>query len=539
MPIHTIPLAQTATARGWAKSVGTSAKDAQVINGFFEVSANTLIGTKAVYVSKRAGSSVQQSGVGTGVIVAKYYGSELGSLFITSTGDVVDNAGSDLGNVGGHPQTVTNDVIADAIISDVEVVAFNTNTNGWYLYSDAVTDNFPSFSASLTSGQATIVGIASTTGIYSGQAVSGSGVPAGALVDDVINSSMVLLSAAVTQSGTKTVTKEAVAKITDANYPSPTGGVVALDGYFFTAARGSIYQSSINDPSSWATADVVGADYASDRIAFLFRVGQYVAAAGQGGTIQYFQNNGNTTGSILSRADHLNITGLQLECQPVPFGSAQYLLAAPVGSNLQLGLYQLTGVNTFTRVSDDLWSSIISDLFLSRIGTAHIGTKDVILIHSDSDNPCIAYDPSSGAFSFIQAPTAITSAHSVSSAFTRASSSNVLQWATGNTWTDDDSANYTLTIQTEPQDPAQGLSSRDVWADLLADTESSGTTTISTSDDDYQSWVTRGAYDMTKNKKRVSALGFHDGPRAYRLQHSANTGFRAQVLRVNVNPSDK
>lgn len=537
MPTHTIPLAQTATARGWVKSTGTSAKDAQVINGFFEVSTNPLIGTKTVYVTKRAGSSIRQSSVGGGPIVAKYYGTDLGPLYITSTGDVVNDGGDDLGNVGGHPQEITNYILADAIISDVEVVAFNTDTNGWYLYSDAITDNFPTFSASLTSGQATIVGIASTTGIYSGQAVSGSGVPASTLVSDILSSSTVLLSANATESGTKTITKEAVAKITDAQYPSPVGGIVTMDGYFFAAALGSIYQSAINDPSSWATADVIGADYSSDRIAFLFRVGQYVVAAGNGGTIQYFYNNGNSTGTVLSRADHLNLTGLYLECQPVPFGDAQYLIASPIGSISQRGLYRLTGVNTFTRVSDDVWSSIISDVVIARIGTAHIGTKDIVLIHSDSDNPCIAYDPSTGGFSFVQTPTSITSAHSLSFAFTRASSTNALAWATGNTWTDDDSANYTLTIQTDQQDPAQGHSVTDTWIDLLADIESTGTATISVSDDDYQNWTTKGTFDMTKNKKRVHALGFHDGPRAYRLQHSANTGFRGQVLRVNVDPS--
>jgi hypothetical protein len=41
---------------------------------------------------------------------------------------------------------------------------------------------------------------------------------------------------------------------------------------------------------------------------------------------------------------------------------------------------------------------------------------------------------------------------------------------------------------------------------------------------------------MTAQKKRVNRVGFHKGPRSYRLQHSANTGFRAQLIRINFNP---
>lgn len=537
MPFHAIPLAQTATARGWQKSVGTSAKDAQVINGVFEVSTNPLLGTKTVSVSKRAGSAVSGTTMGSGVVVSKYYGNELGALLFLSNGDLLTASATDLGNVGAVPPEATNLMLSSTMIGDVEAIAFNANNFGWYLFSDAQTDNFPTFSASLTSGQATIVGISSTTGIYDGQLLSGSGIPASTRVSDVLSSSTVLMSDTATQSGTKTVTKEAVAKITDAQYPTaPVGGIVILDGYFFTAENGTLYQSSINDPSAWATADVTAADYGSDRISFLFRIGQHIVAAGVSGANQYFYNNGNQTGSVLSAAKNLVFEGLIFSCQPVPFGLYQYCIAHNVGANAQRGLYRISGINSFERVSDDVWSSVITDLSLSRIGTAHIGTKDLVLIHSSTQNPCVAYDPSTGMFSFIQTPSAITSAHSLGGYFTRASSNNKMGWASGNTWTDDDGTNYTLTIQTEPQDMAGGLDTTDTWVDVLADVESTGTTTLSVSDDDYQSWTTKGTFDMTKVKKRVNALGLHSA-RAYRITHNANTGFRGQLLRVNHVPS--
>jgi hypothetical protein len=70
----------------------------------------------------------------------------------------------------------------------------------------------------------------------------------------------------------------------------------------------------------------------------------------------------------------------------------------------------------------------------------------------------------------------------------------------------------------------------------LADTEASGTATLSVSEDEGGTWTSKGTFDMTAQKKRIHRLGMHKGPRSYRIQHSANTGFRAQLLRINFQP---
>jgi len=217
---------------------------------------------------------------------------------------------------------------------------------------------------------------------------------------------------------------------------------------------------------------------------------------------------------------------------PVAFDGALYCLASDqAGAWGMYGLYRLTGVNTFTRVSDDVWSSIIKDLTLTLISSAIIGDKHLIIIHSGSATVSVVYDPSVNMFSFLQLATAYTSGLSTGGSFTRASSSDYIAWSTGNTW-QDESAAYTLTIQTEPQDMNQGMDATDSYVDMLADNEASGTTTLSTTDDDYVTWVDRGTFDMTVTKKRINALGLHNA-RAYRVTHSANTGFRGQILRVN------
>ena len=68
------------------------------------------------------------------------------------------------------------------------------------------------------------------------------------------------------------------------------------------------------------------------------------------------------------------------------------------------------------------------------------------------------------------------------------------------------------------------------WVDLIADTESSGSATLESSDDYGTTWVTRGTFDMTSPRKRIGPCGSYRGERQYRLTHSANAFFRGQAL---------
>ena len=537
MPFHPIHLAQTATARGWAKSVGTSAKDAQVINGLFEVATNPLLGTKTVYVAKRAGSSVAFSSVGSGVIALKSPNSGIGTLYISDGS--LSSSSTVYGGVTSNPSAFTNYNVADAIVGANNLLAFNTSSGGgFYLWENAISTNFPTFSGD-THTNTTIDNIASTTGLYPGQIITGTGIQANTRIATITSGTAITTTIATTASATITITKQAVAKIIDADYPTSllTGGIVQLDGYFFTAdTDGNIYQSALNDPSSWAATDVLNADYSGDGILFLFKIGNYIAAAGSGGTIQYFYNAGNPTGSVLSAAPNLTLSGIQINNSPVSMGGVFYCYAKTrIGSWGTTGLYRLSGVNTFERVSDDIWSSIIVTLDLDLISTATIGTKHLVVMHSSTDAVAVIYDPSVNMFSFLQLATAFTSSNATGSLFTRASSSDVLQWAVGNTWTDESVA-YTLTIQTEPQDMNEGTDATDTYVYLIADNESTGTAALAYTDDDYANWNTVGSFDMTATKKRVNGAGGQHNLRAYRVTHSANTGFRGQMLRVKFEP---
>jgi len=405
METTTIPFSLPLTARSWEKAIGSSAKDQQLINAFYETASDNEQGSKILYVTKRAGSWVSVSSVGTGVIALKMPGGDIGNLYILSNGDLT-TVTTVYGNVVGKPNENTNYYVADLIVGTNQLIAFSTTAGGgWYLWYNATTTNFPTFQGD-THTNTTIDNIASTTGIYPGQLITGTGIQAGTRVATITSATAITTTLATTGTATITITKAAVAKIIDADFPTSlrTGPIVQLDGYFFVCDfNGNIYQSALNDPSSWAATDVLNADYSGDQMFLLFKVGNYIGAAGRGGTVQYFYNAGNPTGSILSPAQNLTLSGVSVITTPLQFDGSLYCLCAPGNAFWSMyGLYRITGANTFTRVSDDVWSSIIADLNLSMMSPAIMANKHVIVIHSTDDTVAVVYDPSVNMFSLVQ-----------------------------------------------------------------------------------------------------------------------------------------
>lgn len=778
MPAVRFPLVGSFTARGWAKSLGTSAKDQQYINALTEVSANPQMGSKSVYCSKRAGSATGTT-ITSDIVITKHYSSYFSTQFVASSSAFYTTAGTNLGTLTAPITEANNYVLADSVPSantNIGILAWVTEDGeGWYLYSDAITTNFPTFTGD-THTNTTIDNITSTTGLYVGQAISGTNIVAGTRIATVASATSITTTIATT--GTTagvTITKEAISLIIDTDFPTlslldgadfdgsndymtrgagltgaadskkgifsawiridggdsstmhifdgvttvggssvrvsvfrhssnvlfvqcfnssstlrmslqttgtylqsaqwlnilaswdvasskgflyindvsdlgatlltddtldytladwsvgadaggntklngclaevyfapgqyldfsivanrrkfisanveavnlgdtgalptgtaplvyqhldsgeavanfatnrgtggnftitgtlatssttpaqPSGGGVsmaALDGRFFVVTGGAlVYQSGLNDPSSWASGEFVAADYNGDGASFIYRHGRYIVVAGSLNTIQYFYNAGNPFGSVLSKTDDLLVTGLQLHSQPIDLLGTKYCIAFSGGSESpggQPGLYTLSGANTFTKVSDDVTSSLLNSV--TRIGTAYNSDKSLLVLHSESDSTFITYDPSSNQFQPFSLSAAITSANGTY--FTKSGSSTLFTWAADNTWTDSTAA-YTMTLQTELWDGGTMKNKTINSVTLIADNEASGTTSISWSDDDYASFSTARTVDMTTILKRLDACGT-TRRRAFKVEHSANTGFRGQALEID------
>lgn len=138
-----------------------------------------------------------------------------------------------------------------------------------------------------------------------------------------------------------------VVKVTDADTPTPVNGLVFLDGYLFTAKgnTGDIYNSNLNDPTSWTAGDFISAEAFGDKIQWLGRLKNYIVAIGWDST-EFFYNNANPTASPLQRnAALMQKIGLPSSIvSPVYHEDALFLVGRAGGSaGFQgVGLYRMT-----------------------------------------------------------------------------------------------------------------------------------------------------------------------------------------------------
>lgn len=94
-------------------------------------------------------------------------------------------------------------------------------------------------------------------------------------------------------------------QITDPDFPSPhVPTPVSMDGYLFVSPESSadIYNSDLDDPLSWDPSQFITAEMYSDNIVALSKNNNYVVAVGTG-SIEFFYDIGNATGSPLQRND--------------------------------------------------------------------------------------------------------------------------------------------------------------------------------------------------------------------------------------------
>lgn len=78
-----------------------------------------------------------------------------------------------------------------------------------------------------------------------------------------------------------------------------TGTIVFLDGYIFRGSNQDIFNSNLNDPTTWSASNFISVESYADKLLDLARVGTYIVAFSQD-SIQYFYDAGNPTGSPLS-----------------------------------------------------------------------------------------------------------------------------------------------------------------------------------------------------------------------------------------------
>lgn len=94
-------------------------------------------------------------------------------------------------------------------------------------------------------------------------------------------------------------------EVVDADLPSPHQPFpIYLNGYLFLikSNTGDIYNSVVDDPTSWEPDEFISAEINSDYAVRLFKMKNYLICFGNA-SVEYFWDAGNETGSPLSRND--------------------------------------------------------------------------------------------------------------------------------------------------------------------------------------------------------------------------------------------
>lgn len=99
-----------------------------------------------------------------------------------------------------------------------------------------------------------------------------------------------------------------ITQITDVDYPATTvRGVVYLDGRFFVMnSLGEIYQSALEDASSWNSLEFIDSQNDADAGVFLAKYNNYIVALKTYST-EFFYDAANPTGSILSPVQNMTV----------------------------------------------------------------------------------------------------------------------------------------------------------------------------------------------------------------------------------------
>jgi len=564
VPVDTIPFIGSPTQRGYPSTASyTAGKDQRFINFCAKLVKNPVTGKGRIKAAKRPGVSQIASialGSGTVVVMEPWIGNTVvgganaGLLAIargtTSQILLAYTKGTSVYDLGAITGEATG--ICDGKVSTTPAIFISSSdSTGWYYCQDAgdLNSGDIAFAGDTTNTSTTINNIASTTGMYPGQSVSGSGIPANTRIATVASStSITITNAATATAAGVTITRSALAKIIDADFPgnagkSLVGTFVQLDGFLFIMdSTGAIWNSDVNSVVNWVSTSFLDAGLYPDGGVGLARVNDLIVGLGKA-SVEFFRNAGNTTGSPLSRINSMALN----------IGAINAAWIKTVGPRIfwksrsaygDIGIWMWAGgqarrIST-PIVEGDLQNVVGTELIFSAV---HLNGYTLLTIYRVGQSRSHVYNVDLDWWSEWSGDKAVFFASSDSAtniAVCDATSSPKYGYIAngtagfGNalTWQDHGSA-FTATIQTDKID--HGTTKRKFYKRLrlISDTVTSGgNCSVSYSDDDYASFSTARTIDTSAKRKELTRLGSTEFGRAWKFEHSANAAFEVDAFEI-------
>ncbi len=579
MPTIRIPLVGSFNQREIDGDAQLSdAHDQRFLNCIFHAVKNPITEKITLYVEKRPGwgqeNVVGGSNASTGLINPLSFNATLTAF--GDTNSTIYLGQTSVGTITGRALYFKETLIG----STGHVMIRSSDGTGWYFPSGA--EDQTSYTGD-THTNTVIDGIASTTGMYIGQKLSGTGIVAGTRIATITSGTAITVDTATTATNAGvTITKEPIAKIIDTDFSTSgtyISGFEEMNGYiFYITETGNLYNSDLNSVTAWTASNYIAANMSPDPGVAIARQKDKIIVLGTSSK-QVFYDAGNATGSPLGSVPQFyDKIGTLSQRSVTTLENDIYFCSSPRWG--ELGIWRIKDLQA-TKVSTPAIDRILGTttstggavyansfrlggysyaaFFLSNAadGPASnllLETTDALLLES-GDNILLEDAPGElAAFARLLVYNVELELwsewDSTKATFIdggAAGSANRI-YATSRVETDgkvysidplaqdtlfrDDGDSYTMEIRTTKLDLGTSKRKRIHSIRLICDDDSTGTAYLSWSDDDYVTWSTPRAFDLTSREPKLVACGSHKGGRAYKLTHASNSNFRAQAIEI-------
>lgn len=581
MPTVKIPLVGVYQTRGPGDPYQNwlLGEDQKFSNCVFNLPKNPVTGKSVLYVSKRPGlesdttyGAVSSGGAntlmcaGTSKKSKKHYWVNWNGTNTMTVYEGVVTTSVVIATV-----TVTNLIwveFSEAEFNGVAYVVLTVNDNGtsslYYYVSNVVTTFVGD-----THTNTTIDSIPTTTGLYVGQPITGTGVAAGTRISSIDSSVAITVSLATTATNadvTFTLTK--LAKVLDTDFPADAvGPMVFLDGYgFIGTAAGNIYATDINAIASIGVNNYLNANAFADAGKGLVKIKNTLAFFGES-SIEFFYQAGNPAGSVLSPIKNASLRcGIPGNAQAfasfkriTQIGDDTYFWGVetnPDNAFLISGrgdnhhVYKLTAGFQLFKMSTPETAAFLQGIVPRKIESFSCAGKNYLIISATSlATKCIVWDldldlPSEWV---VAASAYMVNWHEAfslgGSRFLADDRTNIrgLYFTEGDTAVasklDADASTgkaVTRIIQSAKVNFDTTKRKFMISATLVCDKEATGTELFEYSDDDGATWVTWGSFDLTSMQPKLTRGGSFVGGRQFRMTNASAVAGRAQMLEIDL-----
>ena len=366
-----------------------------------------------------------------------------------------------------------------------------------------------------------------------------------------LNTSTGFVSFAETQGGTPYLvlqdgadgwlvnTSDTVSQIVDADYPAATTqGLEVIDGYVFVvnSASGEVYNSDLNDPTSWTASNFFLPEMYADNAVGISRYRNLLVVFGEQST-EFFYDAANTSGSPLSRIEQM---AQEIGCSSATTIARTDDVIYFVGtSKAGRGVYKIEA-DKFEQISSNAL-----DRMLNQEGT-DITNADAMMIelqgHTlyclslNTADRTMCYDTATNLW-FEIGSGASGKLDSIYSTRTNIGKTIVQHRTDGKTYIldprvyQDGSDTITCTAQTGLWDGRSNMRKFQARLDVVGDHYSSTNPfTLQWTDDDYQNFNTAISLDMANHSFIRAGGSFRR--RGYKITHASNNPLRLEYLEL-------